>query len=106
MATEIQSKYIADLAVQKTKEFKACVSYFPFVMPHPYRLSFMKKLLPKYFDSEWSFAQFRVQDSKALCAFSDEGDTLIVVTTDGNYYLAEIPKKGGDCVKKEMKSLV
>ena len=67
----------------------------------------MKKILPKYFGGEWSYAQFRIQDSKALCAFSDDGTTLIAVTTDGNYYLAEIPKKkGGDCVKKEMKSLL
>jgi len=43
----------------------------------------MKKILPKYFDSEWSYAQFRVPDSKALCAFSDDGNTLIAVTTDG-----------------------
>ena len=65
----------------------------------------MKKLLPKYFDGEWSYAQFRISDSKALCAFSDDAKTLIVVTTDGNYYLADIPPKGGDCVKKDMKNL-
>jgi WD repeat-containing protein 45 len=58
----------------------------------------MKKLLPKYFDSEWSFAQFRIPDGKALCAFSEDGSDLIAVTTDGTYYLAEIPKKGGDCI--------
>ena len=63
-----------------------------------YRLSFMKKLLPKYFDSEWSYAQFRLQEGKALCAFSDDGSELIAVTTDGVYYEAEIPKKGGDCI--------
>jgi hypothetical protein len=65
----------------------------------------MKKILPKYFDSEWSYAQFRVPDSKALCAFSDDGTTLIAVTTDGSYYLAEIPKKKGDCIQKEKKTL-
>jgi hypothetical protein len=69
------------------------------------RLSFMKKILPKYFDSEWSYAQFRVPDSKALCAFSEDGSTLIAVTTDGSYYLAEIPKKKGDCIQKDKKNL-
>jgi hypothetical protein len=66
----------------------------------------MKKILPKYFDSEWSFAQFRVPDSKALCAFSEDGSTLIAVTTDGSYYLADIPKKGGDCVVRDKKNLI
>ena len=39
-------------------------------------LSFMKKILPKYFDSEWSFAQFRVPDIHTLCAFANE-NTLV-----------------------------
>mmetsp|Transcript_47347 Transcript_47347/g.34642 ORF Transcript_47347/g.34642 Transcript_47347/m.34642 type:complete len:86 (+) Transcript_47347:1-258(+) len=67
--------------------------------------SFMKKLLPKYFDGEWSYAQFRIQDSKALCAFTDDAKTLIVVTTDGNFYMASIPPKGGDCVQLDKRSL-
>lgn len=66
----------------------------------------MKKLLPKYFDGEWSYAQFRIPDSKALCAFSEDGMTLIAVTTDGMYYLADIPKKKGDCIQREKKSLL
>ena len=70
-----------------------------------FSLSFMKKLLPKYFDSEWSYAQFRVPDGKALCAFNDDGTTLIAVTTDGSYYLADIPRKKGDCVQREIKKL-
>ena len=65
----------------------------------------MKKLLPKYFDSEWSYAQFRVPDGKALCAFTDDGSTLIAVTTDGSYYQASIPKKKGDCVQQSHSKL-
>ncbi len=65
----------------------------------------MKKILPKYFDGEWSYAQFKIPDSKALCAFSDDGTTLIAVTTDGSYYLAEIPKKKGECIQKDRKVL-
>jgi hypothetical protein len=65
----------------------------------------MKKILPKYFDSEWSFAQFKVAEGRSLCAFSDDGSTLIAVTHDGFYYLADIPKKGGECIQKERKAL-
>jgi hypothetical protein len=65
----------------------------------------MKKILPKYFDSEWSFAQFKLSEGRALCAFSDDGSTLIAVTHDGYYCLADIPKKGGECVLKEKKPL-
>lgn len=66
----------------------------------------MGNLLPKYFKSEWSYAQFRIGDGRALCAFGDEGNTLIAVTTDGMYYLAEIPKNGGDCVLKDKRNLL
>ncbi len=61
---------------------------------------FMKGLF-SYFSSEWSFAQFRIPDSKAVVAFGPEDkNCLIVVTYDGKYYLAEFdPKTGGDCHK-------
>ncbi len=61
----------------------------------------MKKILGKYFDSEWSFAQLKVPEHKSLCAFSEDCSNLIVVTADGYYYLAEIPKKKGECTIKE-----
>jgi len=67
--------------------------------------SFMKKILPKYFDSEWSFAQFRVPDSKTICAFGQD-NSLIVISTEGNYYLAELDvKNGGECKKKAEKNV-
>lgn len=61
-------------------------------------LSFMGGILPKYFNSEWSFAQFRVIDGKVMCALKD--NKIIAISCDGNYYLAEIdPKAGGECKK-------
>ncbi len=36
----------------------------------------MKKILPKYFDSEWSFAQFRVPDAKTICAFTNDNHII------------------------------
>lgn len=39
--------------------------------------SFMRGILPKYFSSEWSFAQFRVPETRTICAFGVEKNTII-----------------------------
>ena len=42
-------------------------------------LSFMKAVLPKYFSSEWSFAQFSLPPSagKTLCAFGADSHSFV-----------------------------
>ncbi len=68
-------------------------------------LSFMKGVLPSYFDSEWSFAQFRIVDSHAICAIKD--NKIISISNDGNYNLAEIDTKaGGECKKLQQRGLI
>jgi len=56
------------------------------------KLNFIKGILPKYFDSEWSYGRFKVpNDDNSLhqtCAFNKEGTHLIVVSSEGTYYLA------------------
>lgn len=43
-------------------------------------------VLPKYFSSEWSFAQFRVpEETRAIVAFGPQKNTLIVVCANGRY---------------------
>lgn len=65
-------------------------------------LRFMKKF-SKYFDSEWSFAKFRVTDSRTICAFTKD-ENLVVISADGTYYLARLDtKNGGECKKIEEK---
>lgn len=61
-------------------------------------LSFMKGLLPKYFSSEWSFAQFRVPDSRSVVAFGQEPNTIMVVSADGSFFRANF-EKGGEAVR-------
>ena len=66
---------------------------------------FMKKF-SKYFDSEWSFAKFRVTDSRTICAFTKE-ENLVVISADGTYYLARLDtKNGGECKKLEEKKFI
>ena len=63
-------------------------------------LSFMKGFLPKYFSSEWSFAQFRLPEDTPQCivAFGAKKNTLIIVGTNGTFFKCEFdPVKGGDC---------
>uniref|UniRef100_A0A452Y440 BCAS3 domain-containing protein n=1 Tax=Aegilops tauschii subsp. strangulata TaxID=200361 RepID=A0A452Y440_AEGTS len=48
-------------------------------------LSFMKGILPKYFSSEWSFAQFRLPEvTRYITAFGDQ-TTVMMIGLDGRY---------------------
>ncbi|MQL76255.1 hypothetical protein Taro_008625 [Colocasia esculenta] len=50
-------------------------------------LSFMKGVLPKYFSSEWSFAQFHVPEvTRFLTAFGSQ-NTILIVGMDGRFLL-------------------
>jgi len=63
-------------------------------------LGFFRGILPKYFSSEWSYAQFRVPEtSKTICAFGAEKNTIVVVGVDGTFYIASF-ENGGECQKK------
>ena len=85
--------------IQKKSELIFLISTFS--------LSFMGGILPKYFKSEWSFAQLRITDGgRAICAFNEDASTLIAVTTDGQYYISDIPKNGGECYIKDKKHLI
>jgi len=48
-------------------------------------------------DSEWSFSQYRIVDSKSKVVFAPEYG-LIVVSYEGNFYKVKYnPETGGDC---------
>lgn len=65
-------------------------------------LSFISKILPKYFSSEWSFAQFRVPDIRCIVAFGSEPHSIIVVGADGSFYKAlfDPDKPGQECAQE------
>jgi len=54
-------------------------------------------VLPKYFSSEWSLAQFRIpEDVRSFAAFGAEISVLNVVCNNGRFYkLHYDPKAGG-----------
>lgn len=63
-------------------------------------LGLFKSVLPRYFSSEWSFAQFRVPDVRTIVAFGADETSIVVVSSDGTFYKATFdPKNGGDCHK-------
>jgi hypothetical protein len=65
-----------------------------------YRLSFLRSL-SSYFDSEWSFAQYKVLDHKTKIAFDPEGSAFYIIGFDGNFYKVNYdPLTGGECIKE------
>jgi hypothetical protein len=63
--------------------------------------------ISNYFESEWSFAKFRVKDAKTICAFGKDENTLVVLNADGTYYVASFNSvTGGDCVMVDQQQVV
>jgi WD40 repeat protein len=57
-------------------------------------LYFLRDILPKYFSSEWSFAQFRLPEGKHIVAFGKNPEnSLIVVGEEGFMYKTEFDTK-------------
>ena len=52
-----------------------------------------------YFNSEWSFAQFRITDPKSLCVFAgNTNNRLVVISSEWKYYECGFDvQKGGEC---------
>jgi len=71
-------------------------------------LHIFKSVLPKYFGSEWSFAQFPVPDVRCIVAFGAEKNSIIVVAADGMFYKAlfDPEKPGAECVQESYASFV
>jgi WD40 repeat protein len=55
-------------------------------------------LVPKYFESEWSFAQVRGIEGRSICAFGKDPSRIVVVSADGTFIVASF-EDGGDCAR-------
>jgi len=62
----------------------------------------ISKVLPAYFSSEWSFAQFRVPDYRAIASFGTDPNIVVIVCASGSFYKARFdPVRGGEMVREE-----
>lgn len=65
-------------------------------------LSFMRGMLPKYFSSEWSFAQFHLPEVTRYIAAFGAKNTVLIVGMDGSFYRCSFdPVNGGAMVQLE-----
>ncbi|MED6195798.1 Autophagy- protein 18a [Stylosanthes scabra] len=59
-------------------------------------LKFMKGVLPKYFSSEWSVAQFRLQEGlQHIVAFGHQKNTVVILGMDGSFYRCQFDSANG-----------
>ncbi|XP_028770867.1 autophagy-related protein 18a-like [Neltuma alba] len=66
-------------------------------------LSFIKGVLPKYFSSEWSVAQFRLHEGlQYIVAFGHQKNTVVILGMDGSFYRCQFdPVNGGEMSQVE-----
>ncbi|XP_010507860.1 PREDICTED: autophagy-related protein 18a [Camelina sativa] len=66
-------------------------------------LSLLRGVLPKYFSSEWSVAQFRlVEGTQYVVAFGHEKNTVVIIGMDGSFYKCKYdPVDGGEMYQLE-----
>mmetsp|Transcript_10372 Transcript_10372/g.25463 ORF Transcript_10372/g.25463 Transcript_10372/m.25463 type:complete len:373 (-) Transcript_10372:291-1409(-) len=58
-----------------------------------------------YFASEWSHAQFRVQDYRSLVCFGQDPNTVIVACANGSYFKCRFdPVNGGEMQREDYKT--
>ncbi|XP_020212010.1 autophagy-related protein 18a [Cajanus cajan] len=67
-----------------------------------------KGVLPKYFNSEWSVAQFHLQEgTQYTVAFGQQKNTVIILGMDGSFYRCQFdPAQGGEMTKLEYHNIL
>lgn len=66
-------------------------------------LSFIRGVLPRYFSSEWSVAQFRLQEGLQYhVAFGHQKNTIVILGMDGSFYRCQFDTvTGGEMTQLE-----
>ncbi|KAL4324078.1 hypothetical protein GQ457_11G010520 [Hibiscus cannabinus] len=66
-------------------------------------LGILKGVLPKYFSSEWSVAQFRLPEgSQYIAAFGQQKNTVMIIGMDGSFRRCQFdPVNGGQMTQME-----
>lgn len=66
-------------------------------------LALIKGVLPKYFSSEWSFAQFHLpEETRTIVAFGPQKNTVIIVCENCSFYRCSFDAtRGGEMVQLE-----
>ncbi|KAI9080333.1 hypothetical protein K1719_037727 [Acacia pycnantha] len=69
----------------------------------PLSFKYLKGVLPKYFNSERSFAQFHLQEGcRYIVVFGHQKNTVIIVGMDGSFYRCQFdPVRGGEMTQLE-----
>ncbi|KAI4319413.1 hypothetical protein MLD38_033012 [Melastoma candidum] len=75
--------------------------------PNP-PLSFIKGVLPKYFSSEWSMAQYHLPEgSQYVVAFGHQKNTVVILGMDGSFYRCQFdPVSGGEMQQLEYHNIL
>ncbi|KAI7747696.1 hypothetical protein M8C21_029034 [Ambrosia artemisiifolia] len=68
----------------------------------------IKGVMPKYFSSVWSLAQFRlVEGCRYIAAFGHQKNTVVILGLDGSFYRCRFdPKTGGEMTQLEYHNFV
>ena len=57
-------------------------------------LALMKIVMPAYYESQSSYAQFKIKGCKTICCFAKDSSTVVLVTDDGNYHTISYAEPG------------
>ncbi|ONK68244.1 uncharacterized protein A4U43_C05F9230 [Asparagus officinalis] len=71
-------------------------------------LTFIKGVLPKFFNSEWSVAQFRLHEgTHYIVAFGHQKNTVVILGMDGSFHRCVFdPASGGEMKQLECYSFL